>query len=57
MPKRSKKIVSYVMSRIKSKGTEIEKIFAKILRKNGLKYRANVKIFAESRILFCLVPG
>lgn len=31
------------MSRIKSKGTKIEKIFAKALKRKGIKYRGNVK--------------
>ncbi|MFH1310737.1 MAG: very short patch repair endonuclease [Candidatus Omnitrophota bacterium] len=41
--KRTKEQISYNMSRIKAKGTSIEKIIRRGLRKNKIKFRGNVK--------------
>ncbi|MAF20679.1 MAG: very short patch repair endonuclease [Parcubacteria group bacterium] len=40
---RTKSQISYNMSRIKAKGSAIEKLFASELRKNKLKYRGHLK--------------
>lgn len=43
MNKRSQEQISYNMSLIKSKGTSIEKIIRKELRRNKIRFRGNVK--------------
>ena len=43
MKKRTKKQISYNMSRIKSKNTSIEKLFEKYLKQIGLSYIKNSK--------------
>ncbi|MBA7484075.1 Very short patch repair protein [subsurface metagenome] len=45
--KRTKEQISYNMSRIKNKGSEIEKILASGLRRNRVKFRRHISIIGR----------